>query len=163
MKTRKEVIHTMAEAYYKLLNALSPVMNDENIQNGLREGLNKFLSNLYIKLNDNNKRRTDYISEAAKARIDNDLEDSLVFEHIVPKAEYIQNEFVKSCIAGKVPSVSEIEDRLNKYWKIATITKDEDDCLTKLGLSKKMPEDWDKEDTLARYKKAGINLLEENE
>ena len=52
---------------------------------------------------------------------------------------------------------------LEKYWKVATITAEEDESLNKLGLARKMPEGWQLNgDPFLRYKKAGIILVDEN-
>jgi hypothetical protein len=43
---------------------------------------------------------------------------------------------------------------LNRYWHLATVTKEEDNLLNR----KTMPDDWDGEDFLARYKQIDIEL-----
>jgi hypothetical protein len=47
--------------------------------------------------------------------------------------------------------------RLEKFWRLATITRLEDARLHRLS----MPDDWDGENALARYEAAGI-LLQPN-
>lgn len=77
-----------------------------------------------------------------------------MFEHLVPKSAYIQ----KPCeiLAAKgLLTVEHVEDLLTRYWKLATITREEDRKLH----SRKMPEDWDLCDVFARYKAAGIKLV----
>jgi hypothetical protein len=49
---------------------------------------------------------------------------------------------------------------LEKYDISAIITTDEDRRLTAAGLQRKMPDDWDEIDSLARYKAAGIDIVE---
>lgn len=56
---------------------------------------------------------------------------------------------------GSPKSVEEIEAILTIYWRIATITKDEDRLLSKLN----MPDGWDGVDIFARYDLAGIKLI----
>lgn len=48
-----------------------------------------------------------------------------------------------------------IREILEKYWKIAIITKDEDKLLT----GRSMPKDWDGNNIFARYDIAGIQLI----
>lgn len=162
----KEAISIMAKAYYELLTALNPAMqNNEHIKIGLREGLTKFLSNLYINLRgENDKRNTDYYSESAW----NHLNDGtpLVFEHIVPKSEYIQLPCEEACKNGKfadgtVFSENAVYRLLKERWKVATITQEEDEALRKLDLSRKMPEEWKSNpNPFLRYEKAGIKLVD---
>lgn len=104
-----------------------------NYLTGIREGQNKFLSNLYLKLVKkhfdikNNKFKnwkyncSHYFSNnALKNRMEN---RNFVFEHIVPKS-LIQ--FVKT----ENRSIEEVQnllfDVISKYWLIATITEKED-------------------------------------
>jgi hypothetical protein len=49
---------------------------------------------------------------------------------------------------------------LEKYSVCAIITTDEDARLTAAGLQRKMPDDWDRIDPLARYKAVGIEIVE---
>lgn len=50
----------------------------------------------------------------------------------------------------------EVEKTLKKYFRVLLVTDVEDKKLTECGLSSKMPDDWDKNDIWARYKKVGI-------
>jgi len=78
----------------------------------------------------------------------------LVYEHMVPKSRYIQ----KPCEErAKKKALSEdyVLDLLNRYWKIAIVTKEEDAELTRT----KMPDDWDAEDIRLRYTYADIELV----
>ena len=157
---RKEGIRKMAEAYYQMLTALKPaIKKNPDIETGLKEGLGKFLSNLYISYF--GKKNTDYYSEAAyKIREDKNAE--LEFEHIVPKARYIQDPCYEASVKGhfedgKPFSVENIEELLNKYWKIVTVTKEENKKLNKYR--RKMPDGWEPgDDAFERYKKLGIEL-----
>ncbi len=157
---RKEGIRKMAEAYYQMLTALKPaIKKNPDIKAGLKEGLGKFLSNLYISYF--GKKNTDYYSEAAY-KIKDDKNAKLVFEHIVPKARYIQEPCYEASIKGhfedgKEFSVESIEGLLNKYWKIATVTKEENEKLNKYRT--KMPESWKPgDDPFARYDAVGIKF-----
>lgn len=157
---KAELYERMSKAYFQLLTALVPMFEqNSDIEHGLREGMRKFLSNLYIKLNDGDKRKTDYYSEAAKAKIDSGDDTNLVFEHIVPKEKYIQSECVKEA-KDKTLTEAKIKERLEKYWKTATITAEEDVKLSSLGFKQKMPDDWE-DNAFARYEEAGIKLVEE--
>ena len=155
--SREDCLKRMAQAYHDLLKVLAPLMkkDDNIIFNGLREGLNKFLSNVYISLV-HNKRETDYYSEKAFEACKNNPKGKcpgLTYEHIVPKNIY-QDEIVKTFSGGQEMSADEIADRLKKEWWTATITQAEDKLLKK----KKMPDDWDGTNRFARYDKAGITL-----
>jgi hypothetical protein len=49
--------------------------------------------------------------------------------------------------------------RILEEWNVCVqITRDEHSALRKWGLGGRMPEDWDRNNALARYKKAGIRL-----
>ncbi len=163
--TTDEAIKIMAKAYYDLLVKLKSVVENNNyVSIGLREGMNKFLSNLYINLRSKNgKYDTDYYLQEAW----NHLNDGtpLVYEHIVPKAKYIQEPCEEACKSGKfddgtVFSEESVFMLLKDRWHVATITEKDKD-LNRLGLSRKMPEEWglDK-DPFLRYKKANIKLLD---
>lgn len=144
----------MAVAYHDLLVQIGPLLkSNPDVEKGLKEGLNKFLSNICISLV--GKKNTNYYSVKAKAQIDKGNRHDLVYEHIVPKAKYIQNECIECEKNGSPKSVEEIEAILTKYWRIATITKDEDRLLSKLN----MPDGWDGVDIFARYDLAGIKLI----
>ena len=153
---RIEKIAKLAEAYHSLLSVIGPLLaNNIAFEAGIREGLNKFLANTWIYLNDNNKFAVDYYSEEAKKQINGSAEDKgrLIYEHMIPKDIY-QKECVAAAKQGKNKSVAEIQDILNKYWFIAIITADEHKKLSK----EKMPEDWNHSNIFSRYEKAKIKL-----
>ena len=86
--------------------------------------------------------------------------NQVIKEHVVP-LKFITEQLKKlssSC------SILEIKKVLDQFLVFATITKDEDLVLRKMGLSQKMPEEYfDKNsnffnDVFARYKKAKIEL-----
>ena len=142
----------IAKAYYKLLTSID--WDDDVLIAGLREGLNKFLSNAYLKENNEKKQlQGDYYSEEALRKTQNGDFTNLVVEHMVPKARYIQEPCEEMAQEGTL-SEEKILELLRKYWKIAIITKEEDALLP----SQKMPPNWDHEDIFARYNNAGITL-----
>ena len=154
---REEVIARMAKAYWQLLSILYPlILENKDIEIGLKEGMSKFLSWIPISLN--GKKNTDFYSEKAYKQLQLGNKSNLIYEHIIPKEKYIQTPIIQSAKDGKLKSELEIKELLNKYWYIATITKDEDKILSQLGFNKKMPDDWDNQNIFARYDKANIKL-----
>lgn len=144
----------LAEKYAILLNSID--FNDEILCKGLQEGLNKFLSNAYLHMagNKNKYYKSHYVSKFAIEKIKDKDFKSLVFEHVVPKSIYIQKP-CEDAARNNIITAEFIENILNKYWVIATITKEEDKKL----LMCSMPNDWDGCDIFARYKAAGIELI----
>lgn len=79
----------------------------------------------------------------------------LVYDHAVP-FRYLQEELL-----GLAPASPEaVEEVLNRFGTAVLITKDEDRLLTGIGLGHRMPEDWVGADPLARYRAAGIELVQ---
>lgn len=81
-------------------------------------------------------------------------------EHVVPCAFMIEE--CKRMIREKLHKDDEIAALLQRHWKVATITKEEQERLDfQLGLKSKMPPNWRFEDgdTYARLKLAGITLM----
>ena len=146
----------MAEKYYKVLIWLYG-LNDEDIENGLHEGMNKFLSNLYLSFFNKSKLfACEYISEKALKQVESNKKQSLkgtVFEHMVPKSEYIQKLCEEKAKKG-ILKQKDVEQLLKKYFHCALITSDEDKLLKR----NKMPEGWNKKNIFARYEKAHIKL-----
>jgi len=93
------------------------------------------------------------ISEAALKQLDEKNYHELVYEHLVPKQEYIQKPCEDLARNGEL-TVEFALQALNKYWQIATVTTAEDSRLERT----KMPNGWDMEDIYARYKLAGMVL-----
>ena len=146
--TREMLLKRMADAYYELLAAIAPLLQKNgDIEDGIREGLNKFLSNLCISLV--GKEETDFYSEDALRELTKDKPEHLVYEHMIPK-NYYQGEIVDDFKAGKIKNADDIKAVLEKYWYIATITSSEDKLLEP---SRSMPKTWDKQDIFARYAK----------
>jgi hypothetical protein len=143
----------VARSYYKLLTSID--WNDEILLFGLKEGLNKFLSNAFLKLNNGTKYlQGDYYSKNALEKVQNNDFTNLVYEHMVPKNKYIQK-VCEEHAKNDTLTLEFIVELLNKYWKIAVITKEEDKMLS----SRSMPKDWDGENIFFRYQKANIQLI----
>ncbi len=146
-------IELMSHAYYKLLTSID--WNDEVFLCGMREGLNKFLSNISLKLNSKNKYlQGDFYSINAIKQIKEKRYSNLIYEHMIPKNKYIQRPCEEKAREGNL-TIDIILELLNKYWKIAIITSDEN----KLLHQKTMPIDWDNENIFYRYEHAGIKLV----
>ena len=150
------ILKKMAAAYHEYLNAVTPLFaRNRDIEFGAKEGLNKFLSNLYIRYNGKN---TDFRSTAAVMLIRMGKSGGrLVFEHMIPKKLY-QNRILGSAKRNDLMTENEIFDLLEKYWWTATVTSAEHDLLCAAGLRSKMPEDWDGENIFCRYRKVGISI-----
>lgn len=150
---REKILKKIAKSYFDLLTNLN--WDDELLVLGIREGLNKFLSNAFLKSIKGKKYlKCDYFSQKALNQINrNDFTD-LIFEHMIPKNSYIQKPCELKAQNGTL-ELEYIEELLLKYWFIATITKSEDRLLNR----NKMPEKWDKKDILYRYSKADIALV----
>ena len=150
---RREANAQLAQTYYKLLTSID--WSDPVLVGGLREGLNKFLSNAHLasfpRLNKYYK--THFVSVPALQQLQDKQMGGLVFEHLVPKRRYIQEPCEERAIAGEV-SVEFIQERLDKYWVLATVTAAEDSLLLRLD----MPNEWDEVEVQARYRQAGIVL-----
>jgi hypothetical protein len=179
-KLQGKLYERMGKAYYNLIISLN---NDIILENGLREGLNKFLSNAYLKsikkkgvnkgyIKAEKHLTSHFISKKAHElmRANNfdfeKLKEQLIFEHIIPKGK-VQEQMREGIKNGTKKEKDIIED-LNKYWLIATITKDENDNI-KLG--KSMPDGWVYSDDIenirirysAQYNKKGEKIeIEEN-
>lgn len=156
MKKQSDIYKIMAEKYCKVLNWLYG-LNDKDIENGLHEGMNKFLSNLYLSFFNKNKLfACEYISEKALKQVKPGKKQSLkgtIFEHMVPKSVYIQKLCEEKSKKG-ILKQKDVEQLLKKYFHCALITVDEDKKLMK----NKMPNDWNKKDIHGRYKKAEVEL-----
>lgn len=156
---RNEKIHRLSIAYFGLLNALGSNLNNVDIYAGLKEGLNKFLSNVCISIYGKyTVNSADFISDKALKLIQTNQIHNLVYEHMIPKDLYIQKPCLQLAQSGKL-TFEYIYNILNQYWYIALITKDEDNILNSLHLRRKMPDDWDNKNIFARYEKANISLI----
>jgi hypothetical protein len=142
----------LSNSYFKLLSGID--WNDELLVAGIREGLNKFLSNAMLSAGKRNKHlMADFVSQAAQEKIDSGDRRNLVFEHMVPKQRYIQEPCVSRAKVGTL-SKEFIDELLQKYWHIAIITRAESVRLHPT----RMPTDWDEVSVHARYVAAQIDL-----
>ena len=152
-KKQLAVYKMMADKYCQLLRWLYK-LNDKDVEKGLQEGLGKFLSNLYLSRYKNKCTACEYITPRAQKLYEKQGNvKGLVFEHIVPKKEYIQKNCEELARQGKLQA-KYIENLLSNYFHCALVTSEEDDCLSQ----NKMPDDWNGKDIFARYKNAGIKL-----
>lgn len=150
---REEIIKNLAKSYFDLLSNLN--WENDLLIKGIKEGLNKFLSNAFLKSKTRKKYfNCDYFSQNALEQVKNNNFDRLIFEHMIPKNEYIQKPCEAKAKDGNL-KLEFIENLLLQYWFIATITKDEDKLLDR----NKMPEKWDNKDIFYRYTKANIVLV----
>lgn len=145
---------TLALAYWKLLIHVD--WNDAVLVSGLREGLNKFLSNAHLSAypGANKYHKTHYVSQAALERLRARHHVDLIWEHLVPKRRYIQEPCELQAMRGTL-SIELVNDLLRRYWFLATITRDEDRLLRRTA----MPHDWNGEAILSRYEEAGVMLV----
>lgn len=150
---RERANKRLARAYYKLLTSID--WSDQVLVSGLREGLNKFLSNAHIAAfpGKNKYYKTHYVSPPALDQLRDRNIKGLVWEHLVPKTQYIQSSCENLAREGRL-TIEFIEERLQKYWFLATITASEDAMLPRFD----MPPGWDQVDVQARYNHAGIVL-----
>jgi hypothetical protein len=144
----------MASAYYKLLTRID--WQDQAFVAGIREGLNKFLTCVYLRHSFQGKKKhhtTHYVSADALECLQVGEYSDLVFEHTVPKQQYIQEPCEERARSGDL-TVEYIERLLMRYWRLASVTKAED-----FRLPPRMPDGWDGNDCFARYEIAGIVLM----
>jgi hypothetical protein len=147
-----EYYSQLAVAYHKLLTRLD--WEDEVLISGIREGLNKFLSNahLHVFRGKNKYHKTHLVSEQALAQMEARDYSGLVFEHMVPKDRF-QKDCEERAKSGTL-TIEFVEDQLKQFWHLATITKEEEARLTRNS----MPDNWDGKDPRARYMHACITL-----
>lgn len=147
-------VEVLARAYFKLLTSIE--WQDRVLVSGLREGLNKFLSNAHLASfpGQNKYHKTHLVSLAALDQMERGVYRGLVFEHLVPKRKYIQAPCEDHARAGEL-TVDFIVERLQSFWFLATITADEDRLLARVD----MPDDWDGVDVRARYEEVGVTLV----
>lgn len=143
----------LAEAYCKFLAGID--WSDQLVVAGSQEGRNKFLSNAFLSLFPglHKYHRTHLISEAALRQLTSKDYTELVCEHLVPKSRYIQRPCEELAARGEL-TTDFVRDILEKFWRLATITKTEDAKLRRSS----MPANWDGYNVLARYEAAGIQL-----
>ncbi len=107
-----------------------------------------------------NRKEEDLISLGKSKKIKANSQTHL--EHVVPRVVLLTE--TRRLIKEKILSDEEIAWLLYKHWKVARITKEEQELLdlkSKMNLKETMPEGWTFEggDTLARLKLANIELI----
>jgi hypothetical protein len=146
-------LKTLSCSYHKLLTNID--WKDAVFIAGIREGLNKFLSNAFLSIDRSKSKylKGDFYScESYKKCSIRDF-SGLIYEHIVPKYKYIQEPCEEMAKKGTL-NVDFIYEILIKYWKIAIITKAENSTLRQ----RLMPASWDGHNILARYDDVGLKL-----
>src|SRR5437773_1673703 len=108
----------LAEAYCKFLNGLD--WSDEILVKGTQEGRNKFLSNAFASQfpKKHKHHKTHLISEAALKQLHAKNYDELIYEHLVPKQEYVQKPCEDLARKGEL-TVEFVLQLLNQYWQVA--------------------------------------------
>jgi len=154
---RDEIISKLADVYFEFLNSIN--WDNQLLLNGLKEGKNKFLSNVYLHLCRGKHSIVNYHSISALEIYNNSsgnlTKGLLVFEHMIPKEKYIQKpceEIIQMEISPELKR-EKIHDLLDRYWHIASITTQEDKSLKH---KKTMPENWDGLNIFARYETINI-------
>jgi hypothetical protein len=100
-----------------------------------------------------NKKNVRFISHsAAVARSSKDV--PVVADHAVPLSLLLDEVYKK-----RIVETTALVELVSLYSVMALVTREEDSLLRKRGLAKRMPEDWDGKDALARYRAAGISLM----
>lgn len=146
-------IELVIESYYKLLQSID--WGDEVLVRGMREGLNKFPTNAFLSLHPGSKYLTgNFYSRYALSKVQSKDFSGLVFEHMIPKAKYIQKPCEQAAKEGRL-NINEIRGLFQEYWKISVITTEENSRLK----SHSMPADWDFKNIFYRYQEAGIELI----
>lgn len=149
-----ENLLSVARSYTNLLNLID--WEDPLMVQGIREGLNKFLSNAFLSTKGGAKYKTaDFYSELALDRINLGNTSELIYEHMIPKQKYIQSLCIEKA-EKKQLKLEFVVDLLERFWKIAVVTKAEDMRLN----MRAMPELWDGSNIFARYQEAGIKLIQ---
>ena len=155
---RQKIITELSNTYLDFLTSIK--WENELLLKGLREGKNKFLSNTYLHLCDGKYSIVNFHSAEALLILNQNKGISksgqLVFEHMIPKDKYIQKPCEEMAKAGEL-TFGKIHDLLEKYWFISAITKNEEKTLK---TSKVMPDNWEKDGYLARYKNTKIELIQ---
>jgi len=155
---RKQIIETLSKNYTKFLTSID--WNDIGYVETTKEIRSTYLTYAYLTMlkstaaSKKYKYATDYISLKAKEQIENRDFKDLRYEHMIPKKLYIQSVLESDAKMG-ILTVKRVYQLLDKYWYLATITKDEDKMLGK-KLKSKMPDNWQQKDIFFRYEVVGL-------
>ena len=144
-------MESIVRAYIELLEAIN--FNNPIIYSGIREGLNKFLSNAFLDQPGHKYQNGHFYSQMACEKVNKKDYTRLIFEHMIPKHKYIQKPCMEMAMKNNLDQ-NKVRELINKDWKIAIITKEENSRLR----GRTMPKDWDGEDIFRRYNDAGIQL-----
>ena len=147
-------LDSVGKAYARFLISLD--WTDSLVMAGSREGRNKFLSNAWLSAcgSCNKYYKTQLVSADALSQLKMKSWTGLVWEHVIPKQRYIQGPCERLAVDGNLTERA-VSDLLYKYWITATITKTEDNLLSR----SRMPANWDDVDVFARYRETGIELV----
>lgn len=88
----------------------------------------------------------------ANGNTERGITGKLSHEHVVPAMTVVDILF---SIDPTSPTLR-YESQIRKFSVVAIITRDEENVLSKAGLARKMPDDWDGRDVWARYRKTGL-------
>lgn len=80
------------------------------------------------------------------------IKNKLSHEHVVPAMTVVRILFDNDPTAPTL----RYERQIRKFSVVAIITRDEENVLSRAGLARKMPDDWDGRDVWARYRKTGL-------
>jgi len=151
-----EEINSISKVYLKLLKSIE--WEDKLLTRGIKEGLNKFLSNAYLSFYKHKHYSTHYITKNALNKVKNKDFKGLVFEHLIPKQKYIQEKCIEAAKLNKI-DFDFIYNLLSKYWILATVTAEENKII---GNKRSMPEGWeytDEKSALIRCTDVGVELI----
>ncbi|MFC5049110.1 hypothetical protein ACFPK9_00560 [Rubritalea spongiae] len=131
---------------------LSYVMQDPNLHIGTKLAVIDQIFWVWSEFNGKHKGCRFWSQEALDSGLEN---KGLVHEHIVPRK--IVRERLRSLDDKSPDSIYQL---LEQFCIGVVVTKAEDYKLNSLGLSSKMPSNWDGSDPWARHKAAGIKVVD---
>ena len=116
----------------------------------LREAVNKSCPSYK---GNNNKLNVKFISNAAQIVINEELDEKLISDHILPLSIMLSEIYQE-----KIKCHKSLVELCKDYSEMCLITKSEDDLLRNAKLTKAMPEKWDGKNKYARYEFVGIKF-----
>ena len=117
----------------------------------IREAVNKSNANYRGNVNNRNVR---YASAAARPYLHS--KGPTISEHVIPISVLLNNRVYTVC--NPVRDTDGLMQILSQYAEMALITTQEDALLRQASLHNKMPDNWDGNDSFARYKAVGIEV-----